>query len=263
MSAGSRAMSSILAVRGLAVSIAGRTVVTGLDFDLGPGERLAVLGRNGAGKTTLMHTLAGLRAPAAGHIELCGEALITMAPRHAAQLRGVLLQQQMDAFPASVLETALIGRHPWLERWAWEGAAEEDLARQALLAVGLDGFATREVQTLSGGERQRLAVATLLTQAPRLALLDEPLSHLDLNHQIAVLELLARTADGKGMAQVAVMHDPGLAARYCNRALLLHGDGRVESGTVAEMLTAERLSALYQHPLRMVETDGRRCFLPL
>jgi iron complex transport system ATP-binding protein len=169
----------------------------------------------------------------------------------------------MDAFPASVLETALIGRHPWLERWAWESASDAGIARAALAAVGLDGFAARDVQTLSGGERQRLAIATLLTQQSRLALLDEPLSHLDLNHQIAVLDLLARTSRQSGTTLVMVMHDPGLAARYCDRVMLMHGDGRVEIGAVAELLTAERLSALYQHPLRMVDVDGQRCFLPL
>ncbi len=256
-------MSSLLTVRGLAVAVGGRSVVRGLDLDLAAGERLAILGRNGAGKTTLLHTLAGLREPAAGRIDLCGAELAQTPPRRVAQLRGVLLQQQVDAFPASVLETALIGRHPWLKRWAWEGAADARIARAALAAVDLAGFAARDVQTLSGGERQRLAIATLLTQQPRLALLDEPLSHLDLNHQIAALQLLARTAEETGTALVMVMHDPGLAARYCDRALLVHGDGRVESGSAATMLTAERLSALYQHPLRMVEADGQRCFLPL
>ncbi|MDP1611842.1 MAG: ABC transporter ATP-binding protein [Sulfuritalea sp.] len=254
---------SVLAVRGLAVAVGGRTVVRDLDLRLGAGERLAILGRNGAGKTTLLHTLAGLRPAAAGAIELCGDALGSLAPRRVAQLRGVLLQQQFDAFPASVLETALIGRHPWLERWAWESAADARIADAALTAVGLDGFAARDVHTLSGGERQRLAIATLLTQQPRLALLDEPLSHLDLNHQIATLELLTRKVRETGMALAMVMHDPGLAARYADRALLLHGDGRVETGAVADLLTAERLSALYQHPLRMVEADGQRCFLPV
>jgi iron complex transport system ATP-binding protein len=254
---------SALLVRGLAVAVGGRTVVRDLDLRLGAGERLAILGRNGAGKTTLLHTLAGLRPAAAGTIELCGEALGSLAPRRVAQLRGVLLQQQFDAFPASVLETALIGRHPWLERWAWESAADARIADAALTAVGLGGFAARDVHTLSGGERQRLAIATLLTQQPRLALLDEPLSHLDLNHQIATLELLTRKVRETGMALAMVMHDPGLAARYADRALLLHGDGRVETGAVADLLTAERLSALYQHPLRMVEADGQRCFLPV
>lgn len=256
-------MNSLLTARGLAVAVGGRTVVRGLDLKLAAGERLAILGRNGAGKTTLLHTLAGLREPAAGRIELCGTDLTQTPPRRVAQLRGVLLQQQLDAFPASVLETALIGRHPWLRRWAWESATDARIARAALAAVDLAGFAARDVHTLSGGERQRLAIATLLTQQPRLALLDEPLSHLDLNHQIAALQLLSRTAQETGTALVMVMHDPGLAARYCDRALLVHGDGRVESGSAAAMLTAERLSVLYQHPLRMIESDGQRCFLPL
>ena len=253
----------LLVARDLAVAIGGRTVVHGLDMQIAAGERLAILGRNGAGKTTLLHTLAGLREAAGGSVELCGEALARLGHRRMAQLRGVLLQQQVDAFPASVLQTALIGRHPWLERWAWESTTDARIARDALTAVGLGDFAERDVQTLSGGERQRLAIATLLTQQPRLALLDEPLSHLDLNHQIAALELLSRHVRETGMALVMVMHDPGLAARYCERVLLLHGDGRVEAGDVADMLTAERLSALYQHPLRMFEVDGQRCFLPL
>ena len=253
----------LLRARGLTVAIGGRTVVRDLDLEIAGGERLAILGRNGAGKTTLLHTLAGLREPASGSVDLCGEALARLGHRRIAQVRGVLLQQQVDAFPASVLQTALIGRHPWLERWAWESAADARIARDALAAVGLGDFAERDVQTLSGGERQRLAVATLLTQQPRLALLDEPLLHLDLNHQIAVLELLSRQMRETGMALAMVMHDPGLAARYCERVLLLHGDGQVEAGDVEDMLTAERLSALYQHPLRMVEADGQRCFLPL
>ena len=253
----------LLTARGLTVAIGGRTVVRDLDLEIAGGERLAILGRNGAGKTTLLHTLAGLREPASGSVDLCGEALARLGHRRIAQVRGVLLQQQVDAFPASVLQTALIGRHPWLERWAWESAADARIAREALAAVGLGDFAERDVQTLSGGERQRLAVATLLTQQPRLALLDEPLLHLDLNHQIAVLELLSRQMRETGMALAMVMHDPGLAARYCERVLLLHGDGQVEAGDVEDMLTAERLSALYQHPLRMVEADGQRCFLPL
>lgn len=257
-------MSSIrLKVSGLAVEVGGRALVRDLDFALDAGQRLAILGRNGAGKTTLLHCLAGLRSASAGDVELCGTPLRELRPKQMARRRGLLLQQQIDAFPATVLETALIGRHPWLGRWSWETAADERLAREALRRVGLEDLALRDVHTLSGGERQRLAIATLLTQAPPLALLDEPLTHLDLNHQIAVLDLFAGRASDSGMALVMVMHDPGLAARYCDRVLLLFGDGRVEAGPTETMLTAERLSALYQHPLRLVESDGRRAFLPL
>lgn len=245
-----------LEVKGLEVAIGGRTVVRGLDLVLRAGERLAVLGRNGAGKTTLLHTLAGLRKARRGSLRLCGEEMSALASRRIAQLRGVLLQQQLDAFPASVLETALIGRHPWLDRWTWESAADGQAARAALAAVGLAGLEERDVHTLSGGERQRLAVATLLTQAPQLALLDEPLSHLDLNHQIAVLDLLSRRAQEDGMTLVTVMHDINLARRHADRALLLFGDGSVEMGGVDEVCNADTLSRLYGHPLRRIDAGG-------
>ncbi|MBI5107376.1 MAG: ABC transporter ATP-binding protein [Rhodocyclales bacterium] len=253
---------ALIEVRGLSVAIGGRTVVSDVDFALGNGERLAVLGRNGAGKTTLLHTLAGLRKPLGGSIRLCGEQMSALAPRRIAQLRGVLLQQQIDAFPASVLETALVGRHPWLERWAWESAADARTARAALAAVGLADLEERDVHTLSGGERQRLALATLLTQEPQLALLDEPLSHLDLNHQIAVLQLLGQRARDAGMGMITVMHDVNLARRHADRALLLFGDGRVEQGPVADVLNATTLTQLYGHPLRRIDAGGSDYFIP-
>ncbi len=252
----------LVEVSGLRVAIGGHRVVDALDLAVGPGERLVILGCNGAGKTTLLHTLAGLRPPLAGDIALGGDPLQDLTPQQMAQRRGVLLQQQVDAFPASVLETALIGRHPWLSRWAWESAADARIAREALAAVGLGGLAARDVHTLSGGERQRLAIATLLTQQPQLALLDEPLAHLDLNHQIAVLELFSRRAAEEGLGVVMVLHDINLARRYGDRALLLFGDGSSLAGDAGEMFQPELLSRLYRHPLRRVAIDGRDHFIP-
>jgi iron complex transport system ATP-binding protein len=251
-----------LDVEGLAVEIGGQTLVRDLGFQLAAGERLAILGRNGAGKTTLLHSLAGLRAPSAGRIGLCGDDLHGLTPTQIAQRRGLLLQHQLDAFPASVLETALIGRHPWLGRWTWESRADEAMARDALRAVGLESFALRDVHTLSGGERQRLAIATLLTQAPQLALLDEPLSHLDLNHQVAVLDLFSHRVREAGLAVVMVLHDINLALRHSDRALLLFGDGRHVIGPVAEVMQAELLTQLYGHPLRELADGERRYLVP-
>ncbi|MQY51414.1 ABC transporter ATP-binding protein [Rhodocyclus tenuis] len=251
----------LLETRALAVRIAGKTVCTDLDFTVAAGERLAILGRNGAGKTTLLTTLAGLRPAAAGQILVGGHGYGELGPRGAARQRGWLAQHREDAFGATALEIALTGRHPHLGRWQWESADDADIARAALAAVGLKGFEARDVLTLSGGERQRLAMATLLAQAPQLYLLDEPIAHLDLNHQIALLELFARAA-AEGAGVVMSLHDPGLALRYADRALLLYGDGRAELGPADEILTAERLSALYQHPLVAIDVDGRRCFIP-
>ena len=252
---------SLLSAQNLAVAIAGRTLVRGLDLALRGGETLAILGRNGSGKTTLLHTLAGLRPPSAGTVEWCGRPYAEHGARAAAGLRGLLAQTQSDAFPASVLETALIGRHPHLGRWAWEGATDERIAGEALAAVGLAGLEQREVHTLSGGERQRLAIATLLTQQPRLYLLDEPLAHLDLSHQIAMLELVQRhAADGRA-GFVIVLHDMNLALRYCRRALLLFGYGRWQEGPSEQVLTAENLGELYGHSLRELRDGACRYFI--
>ena len=251
----------LLAAHQLDIVVAGKKLVQRLEFTLGAGETLAILGRNGSGKTTLLHTLANLRPPAAGRIELCGKPYAEHEPRAAAHLRGLLAQTQNDSFPASVLETALIGRHPHLGRWAWEGAEDERIARAALAAVGLQGFAQREVYSLSGGERQRLAIATLLTQQPRLYLLDEPLAHLDLGHQIAILDLLRQHAADSQAGFVMVLHDMNLALRYCQRALLLFGGGRWIEGPSATVLNAENLSELYGQPLRGLQDGARRYFV--
>lgn len=252
----------LLDARQLRVDIAGRTVVDRLDLPVAAGERVAILGRNGAGKSTLLSTLAGLRKPAGGVVLLDGEDAALMPARDAALRRAWLGQFQNDPFGSTVLETALTGRHPHLGRWDWESPQDADLARCALAAVGLAGMEARQIHTLSGGERQRLAIATLLTQAAPLYLLDEPLSHLDLNHQMAVLELFAGAARDGGAAVVMVLHDPALAYRFCDRALLVFGDGRTECGPAETLLTAPILSELYGYGLRQIDDRGHRCFLP-
>ena len=252
----------LIEARQVTVEIGGRRVVENLDLSLQPGERLAILGRNGAGKSTLLSTLAGLRPPLAGNVRLGGDDAASLHPRQAALRRAWLGQFQADPFGSTVIETAITGRHPHLGRWDWEGPRDAELARAALASVGLQGMEERQVPTLSGGERQRLAIATLFTQAAPLYLLDEPLSHLDLNHQMAVLELFAGAARDCGAGVAMVLHDPALAHRFCDRALLIHGDGRTEQGAVDAILTAEKLSELYGYGLRLIEDRGHRCFIP-
>jgi iron complex transport system ATP-binding protein len=246
----------------LEVSIGGHRVCSDLNWRVEAGQSWAILGRNGAGKSTLLATLAGLREPATGRIELGGSPYAALTPRAAALRRAWLGQTQADPFGSTVLETALTGRHPHLGRWDWESQRDTNLALGALAAVGLAGMEERQIHTLSGGERQRLAIATLLAQAAPLYLLDEPLAHLDLNHQMAVLELFAGAARDCGAGVVMVLHDPALAHRFCDRALLIDGDGHCELGAADAVLTAEKLSALYGYPLRQFQDSGRRSFIP-
>ncbi len=253
----------LLSVRQLSVGVAGSVFCRDLQFALQAGESLAILGRNGAGKSTLLSVLAGLRPPLSGEVLIAGHGYRHHGMRASAQLRGWLPQTRNDAFAATVIETALIGRHPHLGRWDWESENDARLAHEALAAVGLAELAQRAVQTLSGGERQRLAIATLLCQSPHLLLLDEPLAHLDLNHQMAILELLAARCRDQRVACVMVLHEPGLAARFCDRALLLFGDGQSLQGTSEEVISDKLLSQLYGYPLREVGRVGRRWFMPV
>jgi len=250
----------VLACRGLSVAVAGRKLVDSLDFEARPGRFVALLGRNGAGKTLTLHTLAGLRPAAGGEVLLDGRAVATWPPAERARRLALLPQSFEDPFPVTVLETALIGRHPHIGFWSWEGERDLAIVRQCLDEVGLAGCERRIVESLSGGERRRLAVASLLAQDAGVCLLDEPTNHLDPQHQLGVLQLFRERADG-GKAIVASLHDPTLAARFADDALLLHGDGRWDFGPCPDVLTEERLSALYGSPLHEVAWRGRRVFV--
>lgn len=257
---------ALLATRQLDVSIAGIKVCRGLALEVGAGQRWAILGRNGVGKTTLLKTLAGLHVPDAGTV-LVEDAPVEEQPkRRLAQRIGVQFQDAPVLFPGTVLETALIGRHPWLDPWRWEGEEDIRIARAALAAVGLDGFEDRALTTLSGGERQRLAIATLLAQDPALYLLDEPTNHLDPYHQIQAMELLCRQNGdndwSRAAAVVMVLHDVNLAVRFCDHVLLLYGDGVADCGATKEILNPDSLERLYHHPVIVVGTGFGDFYYP-
>jgi iron complex transport system ATP-binding protein len=250
-----------LTCRGLSLQAGGRSLVAGLDFDVRAGECWVVIGPNGAGKTTLVATLAGLLPAAAGEIAYDGAALATLGPRERALRRGFLPQDSVDFFPATVLETALIGRHPHLARWQWESRADIARAREALAAFGLAGLDARDARTLSGGERRRLALAGIVAQDAGLLLLDEPSSHLDLGQQVASLDALAALSRERGTALVMVLHDLHLALRYADHAVAL-GAGQAVSGRAEDVLTADALSTLFGHRLTVIGAGSLRTLLP-
>jgi iron complex transport system ATP-binding protein len=251
----------LLATEALRVQAGARTLVDALALQVRHGEFWCLLGPNGAGKTMLLHTLAGARAPAAGTVQIAGRPLQLWGAQALAGWRGLLPQQLHDAFGAPVLDVVLQGRHPHLSRWAWEGEADRALARAALQRVDLAGFEARDVTTLSGGERQRVALATLLVQDPPLALLDEPLAHLDLSHQLGIAELLADEVHRRGRAVVMSVHDLSLAQRVGTHALLL-GAGTALAGPLDEVMREETLSRVVGHRLHRHEAEGRVWWLP-
>jgi iron complex transport system ATP-binding protein len=249
-----------LECRAIDVDIAGRPLVRALELDARGGEFIAVLGRNGVGKTLTLHTLAGLRPAAKGKVLLDGSDLAECPGRERARRIALLPQLTEDPFPSTVFETALIGRHPHLPFWQWEDAGDFACAHSALAAVGLDELSERSVDSLSGGERRRLDIATLIAQDAAVCLLDEPTNHLDPRHRNEMLALFRARADAGGLV-IAALHDPTLAARSADRALLLFGDGRWRFGDAATILSDANLSELYDVPVGELAWRGQRVFV--
>ena len=251
---------SRLACDNIRVSVPGRVLVDALSLKANQGEVIAILGQNGAGKSLLLLTLAGLRKPDTGDLNLLGEDLFAVSRQFTAKRLALLPQMTEDIFPASVLETALIGRHPHIGRFGWESAEDYAIADAALQTMGLGDMCARDILTLSGGERRRLAIAQILTQAPDVFLLDEPTNHLDPQHQLDALRVFRAAAD-EGATVIASLHDVNLAVRYADRCLLLYGDGRWELGTSDDILTAARLSDLYATSMEAVSWRERQLFI--
>ena len=253
---------ALLETRALTVKIAGKCVCRDFNLTLSAGTCMGILGANGVGKTTLLHTLAGLRTPQSGDVLLEGKPLGSLPRRHIARRLGLLMQQQEDSLPATVLETALIGRHPHIDFWRWESHADVAVARRALKAVGLEGLEQRPQTMLSGGERRRLAIATILAQDPAVYLLDEPAQQLDLHHQLALLGRFAGLARAPGRALIMSLHDVNLAVRHCSHILMLFGDGETLLGSATELLTPGNLSRLFGTGIRELDWEGGRLFVP-
>lgn len=252
-------MNGRLATESLRLAVRNRTLVASLDLRIEPGQVHCVLGPNGAGKSTLLRTLAGLRDPDGGTVRLDGREVGDYTPMELARRRGFLPQSIVDAFSLTVMEAVAAARHPRLPFWAW-GDEDDTPVRRALATFELDELAERDITTLSGGERQRVNIAALFTQEVDVMLLDEPLSSLDLHHQMKTLHELMRAATGEGRSVVYTVHDINLAAQHATHAILLDGRGHALAGRVDDVITSEHLSAAFHHPIQGIELDGERFF---
>jgi iron complex transport system ATP-binding protein len=237
-----------------------RELAHNLSMAVNTGELWCVLGPNGSGKTTLLHTLAGVNAPAGGCVRLLGADLAHTPPEQIARQRGLLPQTVHDSFSATALDVVLLGRHPHHNRWSFDDDDDRRIAHDALAAVDATALRARDVVTLSGGERQRVAIAALLAQQVPLMLLDEPTAHLDLRHQIGVLQHLRGLIDAGGRAAVIALHDLNLAARFATHALVLGGAAPM-AGVVDDVMNEEVLAAAFEHPLRRLRTGTRWTYI--
>jgi iron complex transport system ATP-binding protein len=252
----------MLDIKQLGLRIGGRILLERLDLNIEIGQCWSIIGRNGAGKSTLLQTIAGLRDPDNGSIELNGRVLPDWSPMPLAQQRAFLPQSHDDAFGYLVIETVLAARHPYHDRRYWEDSDDHRMANNALHAMDVAHLAQRDVRSLSGGERQRVGIASLLAQDTPLLLLDEPMNALDIGHQIAVMRLLARLYNEAGKTIVMVGHDLNMAYSVATHALLLMGNGEWSAGPAKEVMQAETLSRFLGHPIDVIEHGQRTLFIP-
>jgi iron complex transport system ATP-binding protein len=237
----------ILSAENVHLAYGERTVVRGVTFAARPGEVVALIGPNGAGKTSLLKVLAGIAVPARGRVVVAG-----------IRARAVAYLAQAEELPPhwTAREVVELGRLPYVGLWRDLGADDERAIERAMKRTGTLDLAEREVDALSGGERQRVALARALAQEPRVLLLDEPTTHLDLRHQVELFATLREEA-AAGMAVVAVMHDLAFAAQADRCVLLAEGAVRAD-GPPAEALRADVLAQVYDTEIEIVRAaDGR------
>ncbi|MCO5063755.1 MAG: heme ABC transporter ATP-binding protein [Rhizobiaceae bacterium] len=248
----------MIALDNVSVAIGTRTIVDGIGFEAHPGEVTVIVGPNGSGKTTLMKAMSG-EADYRGSIRLNGQDVSSTPPARQAAMRAVLPQATTLSFPFTVREIVNLGIVSG--RSGVEPARHAQLAERALAAVDLRGFAGRLYQELSGGEQQRVQLARVLCQVwepvldgtPRFLFLDEPVSSLDIKHQLAIMETARAYAEGGG-GVVAILHDLNLASMYGDRIVVLSRGRMAASGSPTEVMRDEVIGAAFECRLSVGKT---------
>jgi iron complex transport system ATP-binding protein len=255
----------VLAARGLSFAYDGRTAVRSADLTVEPGEVVGLVGPNGSGKSTLIKILTGVHRSYEGSATLDGCEIRELPRRELARRVAVVQQEPTFSFSFTALEIVLMGRHPHLAGLAFESGRDVALAQAALERCGATHLAARSIHELSSGERQRVVFARALAQQPRVLVLDEPASFLDIRHQVALYDVVRELVADRGCSVLTALHDLNLAAEYCDRIVLLR-EGIVEaSGPTETVFTYENLRRVFDTDV-YVDTNaltGKMLVVPL
>ncbi|MGM0571024.1 ABC transporter ATP-binding protein [Marinobacter sp.] len=246
-------MPAFFDIRNLAVRFGDTTILRQINLAFNEGQVTALLGHNGSGKSTLLKTLARQIPASTGDIMLEGHPASSLGARAFARIVGYLPQHPPGTDGLTVRELVALGRYPWRGPLGRYSDKDHSLIDQAIADTDLESFAHRSVDTLSGGERQRAWIAMLLAQQTRCLLLDEPISALDVKHQVETLRLVQRLAEQRELTVIVVLHDVDLASRFCDRLVALKGGDVVADGAPADIMDSQILESIYSVPMGVME----------
>ena len=240
-------MNTAIELQNISAGYPGRPVLRNLSLVIREGETVALLGPNGAGKSTLLQVMTGSHPALSGSAQLFGRDVRTLPAAERARRVSLVPQQLEVPMAFTVEEMVMMGRTATLSRWQGPSAADRRIVEQAMTYTNVLQLRSRRFQEMSGGERQRVVIALALAAEPRLILLDEPTSHLDMNHRLEVLELISRLNCERGVAIVMVAHDLSMAAEFFPRLVMLDAQGCIAAdGPPAAVLREPTIEAVYQ-----------------
>lgn len=242
----------LLSLADVSFAVEGRTLLHPLTLELGVGRSIALIGHNGSGKSTLLKLIGRQQAPTGGQIMFEGRALGEWANRDFARRLAYMPQRTPAASGMLVKELVELGRYPWHGALGRFGEADRLKVEEAIELTGIGQFSDRLVDSLSGGERQRVWLAMLVAQDASCLLLDEPISALDVRHQLDVLKLTTDLCRKKGISIIMVLHDINMAARFCDEIVALHSGRLVAHGTPDDIMSQDELQRIYDVPMDII-----------
>jgi iron complex transport system ATP-binding protein len=241
----------IVSARGVDFSYYNGLVLQDVSLSLAPGSMTSLIGPNGSGKTTLVKMLCGLLKPKRGQVTLAAEDMSRLSHKEISRQIALVPQELSVPFDFTVYEMVMLGRTPYVRHLRGISPHDLDIVQRMLQLTATERLAHRPYNELSGGEQQRVIIAMALAQEPRVLLLDEPVVHLDVNHQIEVLELIRRLNRETGLTVLATMHDLNLASLYFDRLVLLNEGKVVASGTPGEVLREDIIRRVFRAEVRI------------
>ncbi len=251
--------SIVLETKNLDVQVPGRTLIKQLNWQVKQGERWCLIGRNGAGKSTLLRIIAGVQSNNPGEVLWQNQAIATYQPEVLAKVRAYAEQSPIGALGLRAIDVVLAAQWPWHQT----ESTSHQLAMDALKMCDVAHLAHAQWQTLSGGERQRVALAACFAQNTKALIFDEPTSHLDVGHQVSLLNTLIERSHTCQQTVIASLHEIGLIGRGFTHALILIDDGSYLAGSVAEVINPTNLAKSLGHPIAEATTaTGQIIYVP-